>query len=238
MKQIFIAAGFVVALTFASLNTFAQTESRDDLLKQIAAKRAELAKLERAYLAPSEEDQARYAEFLRQRNTGLIRLLPRETVDSSNSALNLRGGGAYYSFKERTNEYVNSSDLSLEQGQFSTGFAGANYGLLARLGDVPLESVSIETGAAHFLAQQTPAPDEPKARVEQHKSAEGTIIDGITYKGRVPMQLNNTYVLRAVNYYASDSLVAFRVVRVDNDDSVIILWKVLQKYPTPYLARI
>jgi hypothetical protein len=237
MKQIVIATGFVLAFTLSTLTGFAQAQSREDILKEIAAKRAELSKLEKAFLAPSEEDQARYAGFLRLPDTGLIRLMPREALDSKNPALNLRGGGAYYSFKELTHEYVNSSDLSLEQGQFTTGFAGANYGLLASLGDVPLQNVSVETSAAHVLSQYTPAPDEPKARIEQRKSSEGTTIDGVTYRGRVSMQLNYTYVLRSVNYYASDSLVAFRVVRIDNDDSVIILWKRLKKYPTPYLAR-
>jgi len=234
MKQIVIATGFVLAFT---LTTFGQTQSRDDILKEISVKRAELSKLEKAFLAPSEEDQARYKDFLHQSNTGLIRLLPRETFDAGNSKLNLRGGGSFYSFKDLTHEYINSTDLSLEQGEFSTGFAGANYGLLVRLGDVPLEDVNLEMGAAHVMAEYTPAADEPKARIEQRKWSEGTAIDGVTYKRRVPVQLNNTYVLRSINYHASDTLVAFRVVRVDNDDSVVILWKLLKKYPTPYLAR-
>ena len=34
-----------------------------------------------------------------------------------------------------------------------------------------------------------------------------------------------------------DVLVAFRIIRKDDDDSVIILWKLLKKYPKPELAR-
>lgn len=237
MKKIFIAIAFST-LMMSSLSVFAQTKSREDLQKEIAAKRAELAKLEKAFLSPSEEDRATYADFLRQTDTGLIRLLPRETYDSRNfEGMTLRGGGAYYSFKDRTNEYVNSSDISLEQGQLSTGFAGANYGMLANLGNVPLESVSLEEAAAQTLAQYTPAPDEPHARIEQRRMSEGATINGVGFKNRQSLRLDSTYVLRSVNYHASDVLVAFRVVRIDNDDSVIILWKLLKKYPTPYLAR-
>jgi hypothetical protein len=232
MKRIVITAGFLITVMLGGLNVFAQ--SREDILREIAAKRAELSRLEKQFLSPSEEDKAAHAEFLRQPDTGLIRLLPRETKES---ALTIRGGGAYYSFKEHTNEYVNSSDLSLEQGQFTTGFAGANYGMLASLGDVPLENVSLEATAAQALAQHVPAEDEPHARIEQRKSSQGTTIGTVTYKSRVQLRLNSTYLLRSVNYSASDSLVAFRVVRIDNDDSVIILWKQLKKYPTPYLAR-
>jgi hypothetical protein len=239
MKNILIATGFIVTLTFTSLTIVAQTQSREDILKEIATKRAELAKLEALILAPSDEDRAKYADFLKLPDTGLIRLLTRDGGDpvDSKSALTIRGGGAYYSFQDHTNEYVNSSALSVEQGQLTTVFAGANYALLASLGDVPLESVRLDGTAAQVLAQHTPAPDEPHARIEQRRSMDGGTLDGISYKSRLPLILNSTYLLRSVIYSTSDALVAFKVVRVDNDDSAIILWKLLKKYPTPYLAR-
>jgi len=234
MKKIFTALVFST-LALSSLSVFAQSQSRDSLSKEIAAKRAELAKLEKAFLAPSEEDRVMYADFLRQPDTGLIRLLPRQNSDRQDLTLN--GGGAYYSFKERTHEYGNSSDISLEQGMLSTGFAGANYGMLASLGDVQLETVNLEGGAAQALGQYAPAEDEPHARIEQRRTSEGATFDGVSFKRRQSLRLNSTYLLRSVNYHASDVLVAFKVVRIDNDDSVIILWKLLKQYPTPYLAR-
>ena len=239
MKKIFIAMAFSTFM-LSSVAVFAQTQSREDVLKEIAAKRAELAKLEKEFLSAPEEDRAKYADFLRLPNTGLIRLLPAETFASYASRpgkLTVSGDGVYYSFKEQTHEYGQSAALSLGQGEFSTGFAGANYGILVRLGDISLENVTLETGAAHVLAQHTAATDEPQARIEQRKVSEGTTLDGITYKNRASVQLNSTYVLRSVIYHASDLLVAFKVVRIDDDDSVIILWKQLKKYPTPYLAR-
>src|ERR1043165_15354 len=244
MKKIFFAMAFST-LMLSSLTVLAQTQSHEDLLKELATKRVELSKLEKAVtelekalLFPTEKDRAAYANFLRQPDTGLIRLLPRETYDGRNfEGITLRGGGAYYSFKERTNEYVNSSDISLEQGQLITGFAGANYGLLANLGEVPLETLSLEAVAAQTLAQYSPAPDEPHARIEQRRMNEGATINGVSYKNRQNLQLNSTYVLRSVNYQASDTLVAFRVVRVDSDKSALILWKLLKQYPTPSLAR-
>src|SRR5690349_372457 len=112
MKQIFFAIAFTT-FTLTAVAVSAQTQTREDLLKEIATKRAELAKLEKAFLAPPAEDQAKYADFLRLPDTGLIRLLPREGFDTGNSPekprLTIRGGGAFYSFKERTHEYVNST---------------------------------------------------------------------------------------------------------------------------------
>ena len=75
MRCTLIVAIFAALCVTAS----AQSESRDQVMNQIEAKRAELSALEAKLLAPSDEDQAAYAEFLKQPDTGLVRLLPRET---------------------------------------------------------------------------------------------------------------------------------------------------------------
>ena len=235
MKKISIAAGTLITLLLTVAAGFAQTNSRDDLLKQFEAKRAELTALQKQILAPSEEDRASHADFLKQNDTGLMRILPRETYGFD--LVGMRGGGSYYSFTKRTHEYSNTSDISLEQGQLQSGFAGANYGMLTALGDVPLENVSLETAPAQILALHTPPTEEPQARVEQRRASSGAVIDGISFKNRLPLKANSTYVVRSVNYSGSDALVAFRVVRIDNDNSATIIWKLLKKYPIPYLAR-
>src|SRR5215216_1597609 len=133
MTKIFVATGFVLTLSLSAFSVFAQTESRDDILKKIEAKRAELSTLEKQFLSPSEEDQASHAEFLNQPDTGLIRLLPREKYDTATfrenkKSITIRGGGAYYSFARLTHEYGYGSDIELARGTLSTGFAGGQFG--------------------------------------------------------------------------------------------------------------
>jgi hypothetical protein len=239
MKRFFVVTWFILTLLFGSLIVLAQSQSREEVLKAIETKRAELSALEQRFLSPTEEDRALYAAFLKLPKTGLIRILPRETYDSHDKpTMTIRGGGAYYSFTKRTHEYGSSTDIGLEQGQLKVGFAGADYGMLTNIGNVPLENVSLETPAARILAAHNPATEEPQARVEQRRASEGTIVEGVTFKNRLPLRLNSTYLVRTVNYYESDALVAFRVVRIDtDDDSAIILWKLLMKYPVPQLDR-
>ena len=239
MKKISIATAILVALLLAAVSSFAQTQSREDILKQIEAKRAELDVLEKRFLSPSEEDRARYADFLRQPNTGLIRLLPREKFGNNNQrgGLTLSGGGAYYSFVRLTHEYGQGSDIELSQGLLSSGFAGFNYGILTNLGDTPLENVSLETGAAQVIAAHVPPTEEPQIRLEQRKWGNGETVDGASYRSRVALMVNSTYLVRAIDYEASDVLTAFRVVRLDSDDSAIILWKLVKKFPTPIATR-
>ena len=236
MKKILTAAVLGITLSAFSTIVLAQSESREAILQEIETKRAELARLEKRFLSADDEDRLAHADFLKRPDTGLIRLLPREVFDKA-SKLTIRGGGAYYSFTRLTHEYGFGSDLELQQKYLSVGFAGADYGMLLNIGDVPLENVEIEYPSVKTLLTHVAAADEPLARVEQRRFANGTIIEGVSYKNRVPLQVNATYLLRSVNYSNSDVLVVFRVVRQDLDGSAIILWKLLKKYPKPELAR-
>jgi len=237
MKRILVAS---LLTTLCSICALAQTESRADTLKEIEAKRAELAKLEAKYIELSSADREMFAEFLSQPDTGLIRLLPREKFDSwvnQKSGLTLRGGGSYYSFSRRVQEYVNATQLGLEQGYLKVGFAGANYGMLTKLEGVRLEDVSTDLPAVSFLAKYTAAGTDPDARIEQHRFGTGTVVDEIPYKDRVKAEVGATYLLRSINFGEADVLVAFKVVRQDEDGSLIIPWRLLEKYSVPKLAR-
>ena len=166
----------------------------------------------------------------------MIRLLPREVYDKD-TTLTIRGGGAYYSFTRKTHAYGYGSDISLEQGFLRVAFAGADYGMLVKLGDVPLEGVNAELPTVRFLSAYTAVTDEPQARLEQRRFGSGTKIDGIFYSERERAQINTTYLVRSINYSESDVLVAFRVLRKDSDGSLIIAWRMLREFPVTDLAR-
>jgi hypothetical protein len=236
MKRILAAS---LLISFSSLIAFGQTESRSDVLRNIEAKRAELAKLEKEFLAPSAEDRAEYAEFLTQPNTGLTRLLPREKFDfyaNKKSGMTVRGGGAYYSFTQQSHEFGNSTQIGFQNGSLDASLGGASYGMLTKLEGARLEDVSTELPGVIFLAKYSAVTNEPDARVEQRRFSAGTTIDGISYKRALPAEIGAIYLLRSINFDDSDVLVTFRVVRQDTDGSVIIAWKILEKYATPKLA--
>jgi len=219
----------VVVLSCCSIDVFAQGASREDILKEVEARREELMALEKKLLPTAEEDRNAYAAFLRQPDTGIIRLIPRENK--------LTIEGAYYSFSRLTHEYGSGSDIELQQDSLSVGFAGANFGMLTNLGDVPLEDIALEQPALRFLADYEPPHREPDARVEQRRVSEGLTLEGVSYRDRMPVEVKSTYLLRSINYDRTDVFVAFRIVRKDLDRSVIIVWKLLKKYPKPELAR-
>jgi hypothetical protein len=209
--------------------------------------------LKKGVLAPSRDDRATFAAFLGMPNTGLIRLLPREslTYQTKKRPPSIPGGGAYYSFANVTHFYGYGSDIELNLGNLSVGsFLG--YGLLTNLGDVPLEEVALIDSRSSFIAAYKPAVTFLEARAEALRFRNAVTIDGVRYQDKLPAEVNATYLLRSINYgkpvvgsnasaravssaRRTDVLVAFRVVRKDTDGSVIIAWKLLKKYSAPKL---
>ena len=217
-----------------SIAGVAQSQDRGKIEKDIEALREQLKQKELEFLSPSAEDRAKYAEFLLQPDTGLARLLPREKYREK---LTVREGGAYYSFTKLSNSYDREPQIGLEQEYLNTGFAGADFGFLASLGDIPLESVGLDHEAVKYLAAFDPPTVEPEARVQQRRSGSGFEIGRTRYKGRLPVMVGGSYILRSISYDRFDVLVAFRVVRQDTDGSLILLWKKLREFSTPYLMR-
>ena len=190
-------------------------------------------------LAPSEQDRADHESLLSQRDTGLIRLMPREVYDweayKTPQKIKLRGGGSYYSFFNLSHEYGWGSDLSFEKDYLSVGFAGADYGMLTNLGNVSLEDITSDYSV--FMASYKAASRENDARQEYRKFQLGETIDGALFRSRLPCEIGSTYLLRSIYYDTSDILVAFNVARKDSDGSIIIAWKLLKNFGKPELAR-
>jgi hypothetical protein len=224
----------VVGFGFTA-ESIAQKKDREQMLVEMKSLHEQLKSLETGILAPAPEDLAAFADFLRKPDTGVVRLMPREKYDHK---LVVRGGGAYYSFVKRTHEYGYGSDISLEQAMLQVGFAGADFGFLTMLGDVPIDGVTTETPGVQYLAFYSPPETEPEARIEQRRTGGGFEFGGFTYWSRLPLKVNKTYAVRSVSYSSSDVLVAFRVTRQDSDGSIILAWKKLREFDRPTLARV
>ncbi|HEX6184421.1 MAG TPA: hypothetical protein VFZ44_11115 [Pyrinomonadaceae bacterium] len=234
-KLLLLALSFV-CLQLLCADVRAQAGDRAQAAAEIESLREQIKLREAALLAVTDEDRKAHAEFLAQPDTGLVRLLPREKWDSK---LSTRGDGAYYSFARLTHEYGYGSDIQLSRDQLSVGFAGADFGFMVSLGDVPIENVSDETEAVQFMASFKTPEAEPEARKAHRQFAdhEGHPAGRWTYRSRLPAVAGHTYALRSIGYATSDTLVAFHVVRKDEDGSVVLLWKMLKKYPKPTLRQ-
>lgn len=217
-----------LALVAFSTVSFSQDQARQQKLDRIEELKREMARESIAIHLPEPSD-IRKAEGM---GLAAARLLPRGRYDGFTS---LRGGGAYYSFFAKTNEYGYGSDLELSNGQLSVGFAGADYGFLSDLGNIEIETAHKHHVVAAFASYEPPNSDA-EAREEKRKFREG-VMDTVLKKSMLPVNVGNVYLLRSINYRTSDILVAFRIEREDADGSIVIFWKTIKKFPSPELSQ-
>ena len=192
---------------------------------------------QKGILAPSAEDEAAFPSFLGQPNRGLVRLLPREKYDRT-ITMPLRGGGAFYSFARLSHEASPWSDIKLQDGYMHAGVNDLTIGLMTVLPDVSLENVSLESPAVKFIMQLPLAAKYPEHKGQVDKYRSGFEADGKIYKSALPALLDHTYILRSTIYDRVDSVIALRVIRIDSDGSITLLWKLLSRVQVKKLKDI
>jgi hypothetical protein len=235
LRKLYAPALLFAMTLLCAPHALAQADERAQAAAEIESLRAQIKAKESVLLAPSKEDRRAHAEFLAQPGTGIVRLLPREKWDGK---LSTRGDGAYYSFTLRSHEYGRGTNIGLEQDYIGAGFGGADFGFMLNLGDMPLETLSTADEAVHFASAFKAPTAEADARAAHRSFWEPGRREGdFVYKGRLPVSVGSTYVVRSILYSDSDTLVAFRVLRKDSDGSVVLLWKILQEFQKPMLER-
>jgi hypothetical protein len=210
---------------------------------------------EKLLLTVDPEDQQKFAEILAQPDTGMFRLLPfypsRRVVSVDDPEASRRPGfgnfASSYSFTKKkhgvaVNGWANAdwgwAELKLRDGIVSAGFMRSAIGIIVRLGDLPLESVGLQTPGVAELANYNPPADYDSASIALRNAAIGVQMNGFIFRSRMPATLNITYALRSTMNGRADVLVCFRVVRRDDDGGLTILWKKLREYPKPHWKKI
>jgi hypothetical protein len=203
----------------------AQNLSREQKIQKIRELNGQIKILEKDILLPDAKD----LEKARKENFSVVRILPREKYDHK---LTIQGGGSYYSFSKNSHNYQDTAQIGLEQNNLKVGFAGADYGFIADLGETSLADISKETLEVNFLSSYRPPTNEPEIRLEQRR-AHHYKTDAVSYKRNLPAVVGHTYVLRAINFGEADVLVTLKIHRKDADGSLIIFWKFIEQFETP-----
>ena len=124
------------------------------------------------------------------------------------------------------------AELRLKEGILGTAITEDSVGLMVRLGDVELDTVTVQTAGVADLDDFKPPADYVAARNMRENSVRGVKVGEFTYSSFIPANRNTTYVLRSTMRKRADILVAFRIVQSDSN-GITILWKKLKEYPKP-----
>lgn len=217
---------FTIILLFVSFSLSIFAQNRQQAIEKFNDLKNQAEIQEKIILSPDKKD----VEEAKAGNFNVFRLLPRENYDYK-GLFSTRGGGAYYSFYYKIPDYGYGSDISLEQGRFST----SNIGLMIDLGEVPLNEITKESPSADGLINYQSV--KKTNSVYQDFSIfryEGLNYNELVYtSNNLPPVAGHSYVVRSMREDYYDVLVAFNVKRKDADGSLIIFWKLLEQFDTP-----
>lgn len=191
-------------------------------------------------------DLAAYKDFLKKPNTGIFKLLNSPTCvgktgEEWQKCFQEARGIAYfanaYSFRAKEYKGTTHSDLTMQKGNLFTVPFGV-FSFMVSLGDVPLDDLTLSSAGIKYLAEykipETVA--EADAQIKPFINAV-TIDDYIYFRGFVPIE-NRTFAMRSAGYKndenpflgkPDDVVVVFRIIRLEANESITILWKELRR---------
>jgi hypothetical protein len=159
-----------------------------------------------------------YAKFLAQPNTGIARVLLSEAYNPQPSALQNRlqpTVAARFPFAplvQSGTEFTPRLLLEIDNGRFQLAQSGLNYGFIAPIGDVSLESlqttlppqqVDLAPDLRQFFLTYQPPTQLDAIQADRRRFFTGKVNNlGLSepLMSQVPISLNQTYVMRSLQF--------------------------------------
>jgi hypothetical protein len=177
-------------------------------------------------------DTAAAAEMLGQDHSGVIKLLPQKKYPQE--LLGMHGAAAYYDFARPSQHYRTGREMSLQDGRFT-----CSYGYFADLGELSPARVATLT--------ETPPPwaDETlKGRWSDFWGRREDLPPGLAaslgkseHRGGprgVHVKAQHAYMFRSIDdIIGSDILVGLCVLRVCDDGSAVVAFRILKEFGRP-----
>lgn len=191
-------------------------------------------------------DLADYKDFLKKPNTGIFKLLNavvcvdkigKELEKCVQEAIGIGFFANAYSFRGKDYQGNVQGDLTMQKGNLFTAPYGA-FSFMVSLGDVPLDDLTLNSAGIKYLAEYKIPESVAEADAQIKPFINGvTIEDYIYFRGFAPLE-NRTFAIRSAGYKndenpflgkPDDVVVAFRIIRLEANESITILWKELRR---------
>ncbi len=206
---------------------------------ELIGRRTDLAaRAEKKILDPSEGlDPDLRKKYAAQPNGGLARIAERGRWDA---LLSMDGGGAFWSFTQRSNDCQKEAQITLQQGRFTSGFAGRDRGYVLDLGAMPLGDVGLRSDfplldqrgreATAFLFDLSPVPMAANRTDLEISQADNERAGELGLRHGAQATIGHTYLVRSVQTDKQDVLAAFQVLARD-EGGLTLAWKILRQQP-------
>ncbi len=199
-------------------------------------------------VVPPMSYQQTFSKVLKNKNYNLATIAtlnqncegsPKKNQDCQ-KMLQLWSGGSSYSFRNDTNfddKSLSISDIRILNNRFEVG-SRWTQGIISELGNVELESLNLKSSELQYLVNFKPERDYREVHKQRASIAKGTASNGYFYSTEAPIKLNSTYLVRSIAFSGdnrTDIIVAFKVVGIESDNNIVILWKELKISKSPPL---
>jgi hypothetical protein len=219
-------------------------------------------KQEMKVLAPSIDNLNKYALFLRQSGTGIVKLNSDSSCTEGPTIIaakenclqySMPGAGTAYSFRVESHRIPHLADLTLSKNILKSDGV-LQYGIMVGLGDIPLEDVTLQSDGLKYLINFEPLPDMESFEALDRQLIKGISADGFTYGISLYVKNQTTFALRSIAYKGKvarsvngiaynemdfdkrrDILVAFRIVEQEANGNITFVWKMLLNKDAPTL---
>jgi hypothetical protein len=211
-------------------------------------------------LKPTSSLVAKYAEFLRNENSGIVKLSAFEKCSKNGEVVSadedcvkykIPGGGTSFSFRYGAYRIQRLADLILQNAVLkSDGLL--QQGIMVDLGKKPIESVDLSTEGLKYLVNFMPAETLLDLKAADQKLLKGIESDGFLYRLGFYALAEHTFALRSIAFQRNvvgplsnpkfdefqidkrdDVIVVFKVVEVDFAGNVTIVWHELARRDAP-----
>lgn len=216
-------------------------------------------------VAPEAADIVAHSQFLKQKDTGIVKLIADQgcskdllVADSRPHCVkySMPGAASSFSFRMESHWLRHLSDITFDGEKFLSSLGELTNGILIDIGDVPLDRIDPRE-RQYQTVRSFAAPVEMQKASNLAALLETGINDGeIVYKSSAQAKENSTYLLRSIAYRGDsmriiedvafnefdfdvreDLFAVFRVIRLAPNESVTIVWRILERKESPKLKK-
>lgn len=170
---------------------------------------------------------AKYSSFLKNKDTGLIRIFPDngcgkdvksvvsiDELEKCSSRPQIAGAGSLYSFRfpalirealqknfsvPLVNSLINESDIQFINGNLIVG-KNLTQNIIVEIGDVSLETVSAKSETFRFLEKWEQVHNKKQLAAQNQILEKGVQNNGYIYANKAIVKNNSAYLLRSIAY--------------------------------------
>ena len=237
------------------------TNSRSESSRIVTDKPA-LTKSDIDAISINPEDAKPFTAFLKQPRTGILRLhnaticSPEKFVVQASGICpnNVQGKATSFSFREKDyaskflSDILFTEDKLLSSGVFTIG-------LLTNLGSIEINNLTLTSSGIWELTEYQPADDKAEIERQYKLFTTGVRVGENTYRRQAKVVENAVYVLRSIAYKGKvfsgsgahkvnllgndkreDVTIVFKVIKQHQDNSIMLIWKELDRKPSPKIV--